>query len=62
MACTCAVAARIGDDVIMIDSCESGGALVVKVHLNGQLTPGTQLLQFNGGTKYQVGDVHENLV
>ena len=54
VACTCAVSVRVGDDVIVIDSCENSGNLVVQMYIHDTLTPGTQLLQYGGGTKYQV--------
>ena len=60
VACNCAVAIRSGDDIILIDSCGprdapyAAGTLVVRFYLNGDLTPGTSLHQYDDGLKYEV--------
>ncbi len=59
VACTCYVNIRSGDDVIVIDSCgprakANGGQMELVVFLNGELTPGTRILQFNNGKKFKV--------
>ena len=60
-ACHCTIAIRSGDDVIVIDSCGASGTPVyrtpqieVRLYLNGDLTPGTKIEQYNGGTTYKV--------
>lgn len=59
-ACNCAVAARIGDDVIVLDRCGASNKkakkqpLVPKLYLNGELTTGTAITRFNNGRKYKV--------
>lgn len=58
--CNCAVAIKSGDDVIIFDRCgptkseREDRSLDIKVILNGQLTPGTKILRFGGGKKYEV--------
>lgn len=58
--CNCAVAARAGDDVIVIDKCgpkNSGNAfypMTVKLFKNGILTPGFRILSQYEGREYQV--------
>ena len=56
--CNCAAAVRIGDDVVVVDKCgpERGKTSPVEVQLflKGQLEPGTQIVQYNGGKKYEV--------
>ena len=59
--CHCTIAIRSGDDVIVIDSCGPGKTPVsrtpqieVRLYLNGDLTPGTKIEQYNGGTTYRV--------
>ncbi len=59
VACTCYVNIRSGDDVIVIDSCgprakANGGQMELVVLLNGELTPGTRILQFKNGNKFKV--------
>ena len=60
-ACLCTIAIRSGDDVIVIDSCGATKTPVsrtpqieVRLYLNSQLTPGTKIVQYNGGTSYKV--------
>ena len=60
-ACHCIIAIRSGDDVIVIDSCGPDEKPVtrtpqmeVRLYLNGDLTPGTKIEQYNGGTTYKV--------
>ena len=60
-ACHCIIAIRSGDDVIVIDSCGPDRTPVsrtpqieVRLYLNGDLTPGTKIEQYNGGTTYKV--------
>jgi hypothetical protein len=59
--CTCAIAARSGDDVILIDSCGSkeGGRdksfLEVILYQIGDLTSGTSVRRLGGGLKYEIG-------
>ncbi|XP_078310499.1 uncharacterized protein LOC144618409 [Crassostrea virginica] len=59
-ACNCAVAARIGDDVIVFDRCGASRKkakkqpLVPKLFLNGQLAPRTTVSSFNNGRKYKI--------
>ncbi|XP_035827995.1 uncharacterized protein LOC118477191 [Aplysia californica] len=60
--CTCAVAARSGDDVLVIDRCgakDSGRRdmpfLDLKLYQIGKLIPGTTVRRVGGGLKYEVG-------
>jgi len=60
-ACHCTIAIRSGDDVVIINNCGPGGMQVsripqieVRLYLNGVLTPGTKIEQYNGGTTYKV--------
>ena len=60
-ACHCTIAIRSGDDVIVIDVCGPNGTpasripqIEVQLYLNGDLTPGTTIEQYNGGTAYKV--------
>lgn len=54
------MAIKSGDDVIIFDRCgptkseREDRSLDIKVILNGQLTPGTKILRFGGGKKYEV--------
>ena len=57
-ACNSAVAIKSGDDVILIDG---GGpkvvakrGLTIDLYLNGELTPGTKIVQHRGGKKFDV--------
>ncbi|GAB1607640.1 hypothetical protein Ahia01_001047900 [Argonauta hians] len=57
--CNCAVAIRSGNDVILIDRCgpiarSFQTSMTTKLYLNGQLTPGTRIISFQGGQKYEV--------
>ena len=59
--CHCTIAIRSGDDVIVIDSCGASGTPVrrtpqieVRLYLNGDLTPGTKIEQYDGGRTYKV--------
>ena len=61
-ACHCAIAIRSGDDVILIDSCGPDATpetrmpqIEVRLYLNGDLTPGTEIIQYDGGRTYKVG-------
>ena len=60
-ACHCIIAIRSGDDVIVIDSCGPAETpksrtpqIEVRLYLNGDLTPGTKIEQYNGGREYKV--------
>ncbi|XP_062619832.1 von Willebrand factor D and EGF domain-containing protein-like, partial [Saccostrea cucullata] len=60
-ACNCAVAIRSGDDVILFDVCgPSMGKssrrtrYTMKMYLNGDLTPGTDVIRKGGGKTYEV--------
>ena len=54
-ACHCAITVQSGDDVIKIDSCgPSSPTIELTLYLNGELTPGTTITQYNGGLKYEV--------
>ena len=60
-ACHCAIAIRSGDDVILIDSCGPDATpetrtpqIEVRLYLNGDLTPGTEIIQYDGGRTYKV--------
>ncbi|KAK2166189.1 hypothetical protein NP493_1334g01011 [Ridgeia piscesae] len=60
-ACHCIIAIRSGDDVIVIDSCGPDKTpasripqIEVQLYLNGDLTPGTIIEQYNGGYAYKV--------
>ncbi|XP_029649426.2 uncharacterized protein LOC115223143 [Octopus sinensis] len=59
--CNCAVAIKSDDDVIVFDRCGASAGAVAKkseilrkIYLNGELNPGTKILQFGEGRKYQV--------
>ncbi|XP_064612523.1 uncharacterized protein LOC135476426 [Liolophura sinensis] len=56
--CTCAVAVRSGDDVLVIDSCDrpDGSELPLEATLykNGELTPGTVITSDNEGRVHKV--------
>lgn len=56
--CTCAVAVRSGDDVLIIDSCDrpDGSELPLDTTLykNGELTPGTVIVSENEGKVHKV--------
>lgn len=56
--CNCAAAVKVADDVLVVDKCGPNrtvnSPLSVKLYLTGSLEPGTQILQFNGGKKYEV--------
>ncbi|XP_064632393.1 uncharacterized protein LOC135490806 [Lineus longissimus] len=57
--CNCGAAAKIGDDVILLDRCgpkpdPNRRHLTVTVFKNGELTPGTKILRLDGGAKYEV--------
>ena len=57
--CTCAVSVKSGDDVIVIDRCGAeldaeDSVIEVKMYVNDQLTPGTQILQYDDGHEYRV--------
>nr|XP_034327587.1 uncharacterized protein LOC105328884 [Crassostrea gigas] len=60
-ACNCAVAIKSGNDVILVDVCgPSRGAstkrtiFTIKMYLNGELTPGTEVISHNGGKTFEV--------
>ena len=51
----------VGDDIIKFDSCGPrrdepypDGTIIVSMILNGELTPGTQVLSYNNGLGYKV--------
>ncbi|KAK7469526.1 hypothetical protein BaRGS_00036472, partial [Batillaria attramentaria] len=57
--CNCAASIRVGDDVIVVDKCgptreEENAPVTVKLFLTGDLEPGTQIIQFNRGKRYEV--------
>jgi len=59
--CFCTIAIRSGDDVFVIDTCGSNETpvsrtpqLEVRLYLNNDLAPGTQIEQYNGGKRYKV--------
>ena len=59
--CICTTAIRSGDDVFVIDTCGANQIpvsrrpqLEVRLYRNGNLTPGTKIEQYNGGTRYKV--------
>ena len=63
-ACHCAIAIRSGDDVILVDSCGPESTpkkrtpqIEVRLYLNGDLTPGTEIIQYDGGRTYKVSSV-----
>ncbi|XP_070556411.1 von Willebrand factor D and EGF domain-containing protein-like [Ptychodera flava] len=74
VACNCGVAARAGDDIIIVDRCRTTHAwvvnydwqgqqysywreyrpLVIKIIVNGALTPGFRLVRENSGRIYKI--------
>jgi len=59
--CNCAVAARAGDDVFIIDKCGASAdnslgfyPLTVRLFRNGALTPGFRILSQFEGREYKV--------
>ena len=59
--CHCTITILSGDDVIKVDSCgrnlepvSRSPQMQVSVFLNGEMTPGTTIFQYNGGTKYEI--------
>ncbi|XP_041368567.1 uncharacterized protein LOC121382945 isoform X2 [Gigantopelta aegis] len=59
--CNCAVAARAGDDVVIIDKCGPSAVntqgfypITVKLFRNGVLTPGFRVFSQFEGTEYQI--------
>lgn len=60
-ACSCAIAVKSGDDVILVDVCGPAvGAttrkpiFTIKLYLNGELTPETEVISHGGGKTYEV--------
>lgn len=60
-ACNCAVAVKSGDDVILLDVCGPSvkattrkPIFTTKMYLNGELTPGTEVISHGGGKTYEV--------
>lgn len=60
--CNCAGAVRIGKSVILVDKCgpKAGvtSPLSVQMFLNGDLEPGTQVVQLNDGHQFEVSTLH----
>ncbi|XP_070555873.1 von Willebrand factor D and EGF domain-containing protein-like [Ptychodera flava] len=74
VACNCGVAARAGDDIIIVDRCRTTYAwvvyynwqgqrysywreyrpLVIKIIVNGAMTPGFRLVRQNSGRSYKI--------
>ena len=59
--CTCAVAVQSGDDVFVIDRCgevpggpNSAPITITPYITGGELTAGTLIYRYDGGTKYRV--------
>jgi hypothetical protein len=62
------VAVRSGDDVILVDVCgpsmgksSSRTPYTLKMYLNGELTPGTEVIRKAGGKTYEV-DIYNLLL
>ena len=59
-ACTCAVAVKVEDDVVVIDRCgplkDRTGfrPLTVELFRNGEINPGLKIQEYNQGSQYQV--------
>ncbi|XP_059174756.1 uncharacterized protein LOC131954926 [Physella acuta] len=51
--CNCAVAVKVGDDVISFYGC-NGPSVNVQMYKNGDLTPGTSVKRLGDGKKYEV--------
>ena len=60
VACNCGVAARIEDDIILINYCKEypestlNVPPTIQMFLNGELTPGTYLKELVPAKKYEV--------
>ncbi|XP_056005498.1 uncharacterized protein LOC130050218 isoform X3 [Ostrea edulis] len=59
--CNCAIAVRSGDDVILVDVCgptmgksPKQTPYTIKMYLNGDLTPGTEVIRRFGGKTYEI--------
>jgi len=72
MTCSCAIAVRAGDDVVVIDRCErrlqqefGETATVRRLHthklvLGGSFTSGFEIVEYDSGKKYSVCMVVSN--